>query len=73
VHYLAGRYAEGLADTDRAVAIDPKLTAAWSRRGVLHERLGERQQAFTDFERALALDANYSEAIDGLKRLGASH
>ena len=69
--YLAEQYAQGVADAAKAIEIDPRLVSAWSRRGLLHEKLDERDKAMADFTQALALDAGYAEALDGLKRLQA--
>jgi len=70
--YLDGQYADGVADATTATELDPRFVSAWSRRGLLHEKLGARDQAVTDFKQALALDASYAEALDGLRRLQAN-
>jgi Flp pilus assembly protein TadD len=70
--YLAGQYADGVTDATRATELDPRFASAWSRRGLLYEKLNERDKAVADFKQALALDAAYAEALDGLKRLQAN-
>jgi tetratricopeptide (TPR) repeat protein len=41
---------------------NPKNAAAFSKRGIVRQRIGDLPAALADFERALALDPNLTEA-----------
>jgi Flp pilus assembly protein TadD len=41
-----------------------------SMRGLIYEKLGEKDKAIADFRRAIALDPNLKEPADGLIHLG---
>ena len=42
----------------------------FSARGLIYETLGEKDKAIADFRRAIALEPNLKEPMDGLIRLG---
>jgi adenylate cyclase len=46
----------------KALALDPELAEAHASRGVALQFARQREEAITEFERALALDANLYEA-----------
>lgn len=48
-----GLYKEALTNMDQVIALDPDSPNGYLGRGMVHSRLGEHQQALTDFERAL--------------------
>lgn len=50
-----GRIAEGLADINMALAIDPSFAIAYDLRGVVHLNQGNFDQAIADYSRAIAL------------------
>ncbi|MCL2067961.1 MAG: tetratricopeptide repeat protein [Treponema sp.] len=54
-----------------AVRLDPSTPLWWFRLGTVREASGERASAIEAFQRAVGLDPNYQNAIDGLVRLGA--
>ena len=63
-HYIAGKlaadrqdYRTALAELTKAVAIDPKLTAAYTATGDLYRKQGQYEKAAAAYERACALDA----------------
>jgi tetratricopeptide (TPR) repeat protein len=51
-----GRFAEGLAEIDRAIAVDPQRAAFHLFRGLIHDTTGAVAEARKDFERAWTLD-----------------
>ena len=56
------RYAEALADFDRALQLAPNLPELLFSRGFSYFAFGRPQQAISDFSRALELDAGYGRA-----------
>ncbi|HEY1797203.1 MAG TPA: tetratricopeptide repeat protein [Stellaceae bacterium] len=70
--HLKGDDAGGLADAEEAVKLAPKNPFCLGTRGVIYEKLGRRDDAMADYRAALAIDPKDAEAIEGLKRLGAS-
>jgi CubicO group peptidase (beta-lactamase class C family) len=48
----------------------PSIAAAWWRKGVVCEQLGDIQKAITCYERCLELDEGWTESIEALDRLG---
>ncbi len=69
--HFAGRDKDALADINKSIQFDGKKAPAFSARGLIYEKLGERDKAIADFRRALALEPNLKEPADGLIRLGA--
>lgn len=73
--YKAGQYQLGLADADRAIALDPGSAPAYDTRGHIYRALGRRDAAIGDFRQALALNPNAGtrrSAQEGLRALGVS-
>ena len=60
---LAG-FSEARTRFEKAVAADPNLKEGWNLIGYTSRRLGEYERALTAYDKALALDAAYSEAIE---------
>jgi len=58
-----GRFAEALADLDRAIALDEKYAGAIASRGETYRQLGRYAEALADFDRAIALDEKDAWAI----------
>lgn len=54
--YRLGRLRESRAAATRAVQLDDGATPAWVRCGIIALRLGDRQEAARNFDRALAVD-----------------
>lgn len=73
--YKAGQYQTGLADVNRAIALDPGSAPAYDTRGHIYRMLGRRDAAIGDFRQALALNPQAStrrSAQDGLRALGVA-
>jgi tetratricopeptide (TPR) repeat protein len=58
-----GRYADALADTDRALAQDAQRAEAWVFHAAALRHLDRGQEALRDIERALALEPGSPEAL----------
>ncbi len=62
--YKLGRYREAIARLEAAVALDPQAPDLWYNLGVVHEKLGEADDAIVAYERYLKLlgpDADVEE------------
>jgi tetratricopeptide (TPR) repeat protein len=60
---IASRDYEGaVADSARAIGLDPKLAGAWSSRGCARFHLGDAEGAIADCTRAIELDPVYVQA-----------
>jgi tetratricopeptide (TPR) repeat protein len=55
------QYDKALADCSRAVELDPKLSDAWSGRGIAYIELGQPEKAIADLSRAIELDPTFAE------------
>lgn len=60
---MLGRFAESLADTDRALAQDGQRAEAWVFRAAALRHLDRAQEALRDIERALVLQPGSPEAL----------
>ena len=60
----------GATDLDEAVQSEPNNGHAWSMRGLVYERLGDRKQAAASYNRALAIRPRDDAARNGLSRVG---
>ena len=58
-----GRFADSLADTDRALAQDAQRAESWVFRAAALRHLDRPQEALRDIERALALEPGSPEAL----------
>ncbi len=47
----------------------PSIAAAWWRKGIIYEQLGETEKAITCHEKCLELDKNWTDAKEALERL----
>lgn len=56
---------------DLVTRIDPTNAGAYYNRGVCYEILGRKKEALGDYNQALELDPEYTEARDAVKRIGA--
>ena len=65
---IGGKTKEAVSDLDEAVQADPNSASAWSARGAVYERLGDKAKAFTSYGRALALRPRDETARSGLAR-----
>src|SRR5262249_36531596 len=60
------RYAEGAKYYDMAIAIDPKATMAFFKRGQARQALWDYSGAFEDYTQAVALDPKFEGARKAL-------
>ena len=60
---MLGRFADSLADTDRALAQDGQRAEAWVFRAAALRHLDRAQEALRDIERALSLEPGSPEAL----------
>jgi Tfp pilus assembly protein PilF len=69
--YLAlDKIKDAATDLDEAVQSEPTNGHAWSMRGLVYERLGDRKQAAASYNRALAIRPRDDAARNGLSRVG---
>lgn len=61
-YYLRGQYAVALQELHEAVQSDANYAPAYNVLGLVHGELREDSQADANFRRALAIQANFSEA-----------
>jgi Tfp pilus assembly protein PilF len=61
------------SDLDDAVANDPQNLQAWMSRGLMYERLGDREKAAGSYAKALNLKRDYEPANDGFRRIGGQY
>jgi len=64
-----GQVAEGLENCRAAAAIAPTLPGPPYIIGLIHQQVGEREEARAAFEAALAVDSNFAPARDALAEL----
>lgn len=62
------RYDESLLWFNRAADMQPYFGGTYANRGILHDRMGEYEQAVEDYEKALALDEEVGEGPHWLIR-----
>lgn len=70
--YKLKQLKEAMSDADAAVKVLSGKSYAWDTRGHINEALGNKAAAIADYKRAVELDANARDSLDGLKRLGAA-
>ncbi|MBP7847855.1 tetratricopeptide repeat protein [Patescibacteria group bacterium] len=58
-----GNYEAALAKFDAAVAASPNMKKAWYNKGLAHYHLGQPEKAMESYDKAIALDANYVDAL----------
>ncbi|XP_017775399.1 PREDICTED: stress-induced-phosphoprotein 1 [Nicrophorus vespilloides] len=57
----------GLKDCDECVRLDPKFIKGWIRKGHILQGMQQSTKAIAAFQKALALDANNAEALQGYR------
>lgn len=62
----AGQLDEALADFERAIALDPASSAAYSARGLVRLTRKDVPSARADYDRAISLDDRNAQALVGL-------
>lgn len=63
---------KALHQFDLVTKISPNDPAAYFNRGQCYEKLGQKQQAITDYQQALVFDKDFAEAKAALKKLGVN-
>ncbi len=66
--YYVGRHVEALEAFERALRAAPQGAGLYNGLGWCHLRLGDRSRARAAFERALALQPGYEDAVEGLRQ-----
>jgi serine/threonine protein kinase/tetratricopeptide (TPR) repeat protein len=56
------RFQEALADSSRAIKINPKQAMAWNTRADIYRRLGQDDKALAAYSQAIAIDATFAPA-----------
>ena len=56
-------YARAIADSSRAIELDPGNTPAYAQRGAAYYKANQFDLAIADFDRAVRRDSNYAFAI----------
>ena len=59
-----GQWKLALADFDKAIELDPHLSVAFDRRGLLHRSLGDLGAALDDFNREINLQPDSASAYN---------
>lgn len=58
----------GLKDCDKCVELDPKFIKGWIRKGHILQVMQQSSKAISAFQKALELDPNNQEAVQGYKQ-----
>jgi tetratricopeptide (TPR) repeat protein len=69
-YFESGQAEKGLPNADKAVALDVKSANAYDTRAHIYEALGKKNEAISDYRKALSLVPELQESKLGLKRLG---
>ena len=69
VHLYKSNYDRAIADYGEAIGLDPKADA-YTSRGLIYEKQGNKRAAAADFHKALAVSPGYESAVKGLQRVG---
>jgi tetratricopeptide (TPR) repeat protein len=67
-----GAFDRAIADSTKAIALDPKLVQARYNRGIAYRKKGDKEQAIADFRKALEIDPSDQDAKNSLKQLGVT-
>lgn len=57
----------GLKDCDKCLELDPKFIKGWIRKGKILQGMQQQGKAISAYQRALDLDPNNAEALDGYR------
>ncbi|XP_057670576.1 stress-induced-phosphoprotein 1 [Diorhabda carinulata] len=57
----------GLKDCDKCVELDPKFIKGWIRKGHILQGMQQQSKAISAFQKALELDPNNTEALQGYR------
>ena len=56
-----------LKDCDQSIGLDPSFIKAYLRKAMVHRGMGQTSKAQSTYEKALELDSNCSEALEGYR------
>ena len=56
-----------LQDCDKSIELDPSFIKAYLRKAMVHRGMGQTSKAQTTYEKALELDPNCAEALEGYR------
>ena len=62
-----------LKDCDMCIELDPTFIKAYLRKAKAHQAMSQTQKAIAAYEKALEIDPNCSEAIEGYKNCSISN
>jgi Tfp pilus assembly protein PilF len=77
-YLMKDAYDKALADINEALQLSPNSSEAYVFRGVVHEKMGEKEEAAADYRAALARSKSASSRVfyhasQALKRLSVTH
>jgi tetratricopeptide (TPR) repeat protein len=67
----AGKYSEALASLDKAIAAYPKYASALQLKGIVLERMGQREAARAAYQQAVTADPDYAKPLVQLADMAA--
>lgn len=59
-----GDYSQAISECNLAIALNPKYADAYYLRGLIRYREGDRDSAIEDYERAITVDPDHTDALD---------
>ncbi|KAL6260272.1 hypothetical protein P5V15_007804 [Pogonomyrmex californicus] len=62
----------GLKDCEKVVELDPKFIKGWIRKGKILQAMQQQGKALTAYQKALELDSQNSEALEGYRSCAVS-
>ena len=65
----SGNAKQALADINKALTINPKMTDALHTRGQVFEAMGLKKDASDDYRQALAIDPSHEDSREALNSL----
>jgi tetratricopeptide (TPR) repeat protein len=66
---MTGRFDEGLSHLKRALEINPRNFMVLNDLGLVHEQLGQKEEAVKYYQQALAIEPSFTPAAENLKRI----
>ena len=69
---LQGKYRKGLKDLTRAINLNTNDFEAWNNRGVCFLKMGKKDLAQRDFEKAVAINPGFPRGVENLRKLEES-
>jgi len=62
-HLYMNKFDDAIRDINKVLELDPKLAIAYTDRGIAYEALGQAELAFSDYNKAIELDAYYNRGL----------